>query len=393
MGIQIIDQTEDSRVPFLRGILTRSLQKAGLSFNTAYDVANEVRDKLDADARISRQELYEKVMGCLEKRGLEDALNKYKKRLNADRPIVIIDRDSQPIPFSKGRLAQSLEVCAFPQEERYVITSAVEQQLKREGQTEITSSQLAETTYRFILEHEPREMAERYLRWIEFSRSGRPLILLIGGTTGSGKSTIGSELAHLLNIVRTQSTDMLREVMRLMLPERLLPALHRSSFNAWRSLHSVEHGEASLDQHLIEGYLTQSNEVAVGIEGVLRRAEREQVSLIIEGIHVHPALQRRFVEQTNALVIPVMLAVLKRKQLRRQLKGRGQQVSSRRSERYLENFDAIWKLQNFLLMEADKYQVPIIPNEDEEETIQVIMETISDKLEQEFSANPEKAFA
>ena len=42
-------------------------------------------------------------------------------------------------------------------------------------------------------------------------------------------------LASRLDIVRTRSTDMLPEIMRVMVPERLLPVLHRSSFNAWKA--------------------------------------------------------------------------------------------------------------------------------------------------------------
>ena len=45
---------------------------------------------------------------------------------------------------------------------------------------------------------------------------------------GTGKSTLATELAHRLGIVRTQSTDMLREVMRTMIPAHLMPALHVS---------------------------------------------------------------------------------------------------------------------------------------------------------------------
>ena len=37
-------------------------------------------------------------------------------------------------------------------------------------------------------------------------------------------------------IVRAQSTDMLREVMRTMVPQRLLPVLHTSSFVAWKEM-------------------------------------------------------------------------------------------------------------------------------------------------------------
>ncbi len=392
MSIIVTDPVEQTRVPFLRGILTRSLQNVGLSFTEAYEIANQIRKNLNGDAELTTDDLTAMVVDLLKEKNYEDALERYGKS-PPPMPIQIVDRGEQPQPFSKGRLSQSLEICAFPSGERYRITSAIEQQLLNDGAAEITSTELAAFTHRYLLEHEPPEMAQRYLVWVEFARSGKPLILLAGGTTGCGKSTVSSEIAHRLNIVRTQSTDMLREVMRLMIPERLLPALHVSSFNAWQTLPSSNENPTSFETHFVDGYLTQAREVAVGIEGVIHRAEHEQLSLILEGIHVNPALQERLMHQTNAIVVPFILAVLKRKQLRKQLQGRGQQVASRRSERYLEHFDEIWEVQSFLLAEADRHQIPIIPNVEISETVRLVMETIADRLAQEYTGTPEVVFA
>ncbi len=393
MGIAVIDPAENTRVPFLRGILTRSLQDVGLPFKKAYEIANEIRKNLSPDAEITTNGLADQVIVLLGEKQFLDALERYKKSPQTRIPIQIIERDGQPQPFSKGLLSQSLEICAFPADERYTIAAGIEQQLLNNDTTELTSTALAELTYQYLQDNEPPEMVQRYLVWTEYARSGRPLILLLGGTTGVGKSTTSSEIAHRLNIVRTQSTDMLREVMRLMIPERLLPSLHVSSFNAWQTLPSRDEKAATFATHFVEGYLTQAREVAVGIEGVTQRAEREQISLILEGVHVHPALQKHLMHETNAIVIPLILAVLKRKQLRRQLKGRGQQVASRQSERYMEHFDAIWELQSFLLEEADRLQIPIIPNVAQEETIRLVMETISDYLAREYTGTPETVFA
>ena len=289
MSIIVTDPVESTRVPFLRGILTRSLQNVGLSFTEAYEIANQVRKNLNGDAEITTDALTEMVTGLLEDNNYDEALERYGKS-PPPMPIQVISRDGQPQPFSKSRLSQSLEICAFPSGETYKITSAIEQQLLSDGVGELSSTALAALTYHYLLEHEPPEMAHRYLVWIEFARSGKPLILLAGGTTGCGKSTVSSEIAHRLNIVRTQSTDMLREVMRLMIPERLLPALHVSSFNAWQTLPSTNENPTSFETHFVDGYLTQAHEVAVGIEGVIHRAEHEQISLILEGIHVNPGL-------------------------------------------------------------------------------------------------------
>ncbi len=399
--LYVIDPVEESRVPYLRGILTRSLQRAGLPFDEAYDVANEVRESLWAEADITLRgseaditaaELKRVVAEYLARKGLDAVRERYL--LVRGKPVVIRieDVEGQPQPFSKGILAQTLETCALPAEQSYQITTEIEQALIQSGRTRLTSMELAELTYRHLLDRVGAEAAHRYLVWIEFARSGRALILLVGGTTGSGKSTISSEVAHRLNIARIQSTDMLREVMRLMLPQRLLPTLHTSSFNAWRVLPARGDEGTPFEPDMIDGYLTQAEQVGVGIEGVMKRAEREKVSLILEGVHLNPILQRRLMKVTSAVVVPAVLAVLKKKQLRKRLQGRSQQVTSRRLESYLEYFDVIWRLQNFMLSQADRLQVPIVINDDQDETIRSLMEIISDALVREYKGDPEDIF-
>lgn len=392
VGIKVIDPSEDSRVPFLRGILTRSLCQAGMRFSEAYTIANEVRNKLSSRSEISTEELTALVARVLDKKGYEEVRKRYLEGPTLRVSMLVYHRDGSFRPFSRTRLAQSLECCALPADDCYAIASAIDQHLMASGVQEIQSTQLEKITYEFLLDREPREVANRYLSWLEFFRSGEPLVLLVGGTTGSGKSTICSEVAHRLNIVRTQSTDMLREVMRLILPSRLIPSLHASSFNAWKTLPTAEGNPVTFEDHFVEGYLTQARQVQVAIEGVLRRAEREQISLILEGVHVFPALQRQLEAASAAIVTPVVLAVPKRKQLRRQLKGRGQQVSNRRAERYLEHFDEIWELQSFLLDEAERYDVPIIPNVDEQEAVRLFLEAVSERLTRRYKGSPKSLF-
>lgn len=385
----VINEEEESRVPFLRGILTRSLQNAGLPFAEAYAIASRIRDDLDTTSSITTLELSKVVAQYLSSADQTEALHRYEHRRMGLEPIMIYDEDGTPEPFSKNRLAQAMELCALPKDVGYTLSLGIERELRAQNRTELDSNELAIFTYQYLLQSEDPEVAHRFLQWLEFTRSGRPMFLLIGGTTGTGKSTFSAELAHRLDIVRTQSTDMLREVMRLMMPAQLVPTLHQSSFTAWQALPYREKDTT----YLADGYYMQAGQVGIGIEGVLKRAEREQVSLILEGIHIHPALQAKLVKEMDAIVVPVLIAVLKKKKLRKRLKGRGQKVPSRRAVRYLEHFDAIWDLQSILITEADRHQVSIIPNtNDEEDTLRLVMDTIAEILSQEFPGDPKTLF-
>ena len=233
-------------------------------------------------------------------------------------------------------------------------------------------------------------MAHRWLVKRDFINSGRALIVLIGGTAGCGKSTTAADLASRLNIVRTQSTDMLREVMRFMIPKYLQPILHASSCAAWKELPQSNNHRMEQKTLLIDGYCAQAELLSVAIKAVMQRALRENVSLIIEGVHVHPAYIDNLVENENenTVVVPIMLGVIKRNKLQRRLSGRSTKVPKRRAERYLENFESIWGIQTYLLSEADKVNTTIIVNDSRDDVFREIMLTIIKKLSDDFDKTP-----
>ena len=53
----VFNRYENTRVPFLRGILIRSLQDAGLDFDDAYSLASKVRDDISDATEITSDEL------------------------------------------------------------------------------------------------------------------------------------------------------------------------------------------------------------------------------------------------------------------------------------------------------------------------------------------------
>ena len=186
---------------------------------------------------------------------------------------------------------------------------------------------------------------------------------------------------------------MLREVMRMMVPKRLLPVLHTSSFNAWRELPGAAESDADYETLLADGYRTQAELLSVPCEAVVQRALKERVSLILEGVHMHPSFIERVPKGSDAVVVQITLAVLNQEQLRKRIRGRGTLVPLRRAERYLENFEAIWKLQAYLLSEADRAQNAIIANDDREKTVQAALSLVIDALANKLEATPRQVFS
>ena len=386
----VIDEAEGTRFPFLRGILIRSLQDAGVPFDEAYALASKIRDELNNSSEITNEELRRRVIAHLMPMG--DELVQRYLRPAAPPTILVRFRDGHTTPFSRGRHRLGLESCGVTSEDALRVSALVHDDLAAENVTEITARDLRHLTHTHLTRELGAVAARQYVTWQAFHRSDRPLIVLIGGAVGSGKSTVATQLAQRLDIVRIQSTDMLREVMRMMVPTRMVPALHTSSFLAWERLPAREHVTDDPDAHLIDGYLTQAELLSVACEAAINRAVHERVSLVLEGVHAHPAMLPGIAESSDAIVIRVMLAVLKPRQLRRRIRGRGKKEPGRRAKRYLEHFDSIWGLQSFMLSEADRMGVPIVPNEDVERTVQQLTGIIMSELAGHYPSDPDEVF-
>lgn len=390
----IIDAEMSNRVPYLRGVLARSLNEFGIPFDAAYALATEIRQELADLDEITSIRLREMVVEKLRGRVDQKIIERYQSHDVVPPVIYVEGLDGQLTPYSESNFDR-LEVIGLSRYETRVVANKMHNLLSQLGQEKIHVNHLGFLTYRLL--HEDSmfgpKLAQRYLTWVNFSRSGQPLILLIGGTTGSGKSTLTATLANRLDIVRTQSTDMLREVMRMMIPQRLLPVLHESSFTAWQKLPAEYHGGLEdRENMLIVGYRTQAELLSVPCEAVIQRALKEQISLLLEGVHVTPSLLQKIPDGNPVVVVHVMLAVLKQKELKKRIKGRNLEAPPRAAGGHTYGFDDIWHLQEYLLDEADQADIPIVENRDREQAMREIMKIVMNRLAEGFESTPEELF-
>jgi len=375
--ITVLKEGENDRSPFLRGILVQSLVTAGLSFADAYELAQSIRNELQEVPEITSARLRERVADLLETthgKGLRDA---YEARPRKGQGI-LVHTPTRSAPFSAGILSHSLEACGIAPEVALQGARKVYARLKQTGHREIDHKALRRVIYRCLKEHSSPGMAERYLSWRRFENSGDALIVLLGGTTGSGKSTVSAELAYRMNISRSQSTDMMREIIRAYLSPQLVPTLGYSSFEAWRGLPgSIEGQHLEIENLVIAGFQSQFAAMKLALEATINRAIRERHHLLVEGVHVVPTELTLEIRNGGAIVVPMKLATMKKSLLRKQLKRRDRESDSSSKSRYLEKLDDIWELQSWLLSQADKAGIPIIQNWYIEDTVNEALEHVT----------------
>ena len=380
----VVKEPEGDRSPFLRGILVQSLVNTGLAFDDAYALAQLVRNDLQDRQEITSTELKGRVAGLLAEKHGSQHCKQYENKPSTE-PGIVVHTPARSMSFSVGILAHSLETCAIPPETAMQGARNVLASLRRTGHREIDHKTLRRVIYRCLREHCSERSADRYLSWRRFENSGIPLIILIGGVTGSGKSTISSELAFRLDVTRHQSTDMMREIIRSYLSPQMVPTLEYSSFEAWRGLpDSADSTQGDNGQPVVAGFLSQLSAMRLAMEATIDRAIEERHHLILEGVHVAPAEMDLDVKTGKAVVIPIMLASMKKDLLFKQLLRRGREKDERQTSRYKDNLEGIWELQSWLLGEADKAGITIIENWHIEETVRSALDLVIGELMKHF---------
>ena len=117
----------------------------------------------------------------------------------------------------------------------------------------------------------------------------KPYVILIGSASGIGKSTIAAELAKKLNIKHLIESDFIRAVVRGIIGKEYAPALHSSSYDAYKHIRNKSRYE-SYDELVSAGFDDHAAYVIPGLEKIIQRAITDYDDLVIEGVHLVPGL-------------------------------------------------------------------------------------------------------
>lgn len=376
-------------IPFLRGILVKSIVKTGLSFDDAYDLAQSVRDSLDDDFEISYSELSSITAELIESKHGADFRQAYEECPHTLSESILVHTASKDLPFSSATLAHKLESYGIDGSSAVTASQSVLRQLNEYSYEEIDSSEIDLLTYECLRDEFNQKTADTFISWKAFENSKKSLLLLIGGVTGVGKSTVSHEICYKLDIPQIQSTDMIREIIRAYLAPPFVPLLQYSSFEAFKAIPDVKskRGIFKKGAPVVEGFLSQLSILQPALQSSINRALMEVNHMVIEGVHILPTEINLEQARDKAVIVPVMLANTSKSSLKKQLTRRGSEQSERPGARYVENLDYIWTLQSYLLKTADNAEIPILTNASIRDTVSSVISLISQSVEDQFPAS------
>ena len=165
-------------------------------------------------------------------------------------PVPLGDAD---VPYSKGLMARALIATGMSPPRAYELARRVEGGLDASGAVDL--DRMHDLAVEILGEKEGGQAMRRLLRYRELQELDLPIILLVGGATGTGKSTIATEVAYRLGISRVTSTDFVRQTMRAFFSREFMPSIHYSSFEAGRAVSGMAGEQA------VAGFLEQTQNV------------------------------------------------------------------------------------------------------------------------------------
>ncbi len=272
----------------------------------------------------------------------------------------IVVHKGHGLPYSKGLTAQALSATGLSPERSFELARKVELRLTELGAQEVDIAGLRELTEQVLLVEEGEAALRRYRDWRRLDRLKRPLVVMIGGTTGVGKSTLATMLAARLGVTRVIATDVVRQVLRAFFTHEAMPSVHHSAFEAGG----------------VEGYREQAERVATGIDAIVERAAGEGKPIIVEGVHVLPGTLDTALRE-RCVPVEAMLIVGDAELHRGHFTHRR---ATRPPDRYLGRFAEIRSLQDHLAACAREEGVAVIDNVNVDDTLACLMDLVLDAV-------------
>jgi 2-phosphoglycerate kinase len=285
----------------------------------------------------------------------------------------------EDVPFSKGLMARALVITGVDPERSYLIARRAERDLEERGVTSLDLDRLGELAADVIGDDDAAKTVLRLRSLDALGRTEEPLLLLVGGATGTGKSTIATEAAHRLGITRVTSTDFIRQTMRAFFSEEFMPSIHYSSFEAKLALTRAEEEESG--DSAILGFLDQTRNVLVGAQAALERAATEHWSMVLEGVHLVPGMVAT--DFPGAFVVQCVVAIEDETLHRSHFWVREYATEGLRPlDKYLDALPRIRQIQDYIVERAARHDVPVIQNDSHDRAIADVLDLVLRRADQ-----------
>jgi 2-phosphoglycerate kinase len=389
-----VERPNGKTVPFSNRKLASSIERSGLGVQDAWLLSQQVEHALRAEGLVNvpQDAVLQRAAVLVETRFGRQARVRYEASAGHHAELIVVEDDGSRTPFSRGILARSLTTVGLAPTLAHELAVRAEEQLWSLERQELGRDDVRDAIDRLLVEHAGEDFARRFEQMRSVRHPGRPIVVLVGGSPGVGKSELAAELAYRFSIPRVVSSDSVREALRSLIGPDLSPVLHASSYTAWMAdlLPAELRDAVPKRRRVVRGFNNQVVQVGTALDAIVARHVTEATSLVLEGIHVVPGISP--VRTEGALVVSLMLYVDDEDEhFARFGRREGRTRAKRPSQSYEDHFQEIRMLQTWLLETADAAGVPTVEVSDMddavERSVELILDLVMDETDGAVEAN------
>ena len=289
---------------------------------------------------------------------------------------ITIVNGGRTAPFSRGVLAQTLAQAGARADLAHRIASEVRAELLAEERYVVEEEEVL-ARVRAKLQITDALVVSRLDKWRVLRESTEPVVVLIGGATGVGTSTLAADVARRLNIQSVIGTDSVREVLRHAISPDLLPILHKSTYEITREDIRVP---IDGEETVLFGYRAQAAQVSVGVEALVERGLKEGTNVIIEGVHLAPEiLLEKYRDHSNVCSLVVYLSDEEAHRDRFYVRALGTAMR-RPAEEYIAHFSEIREIHDYVLDSALRTGTYAVENLSVEATSDAVVAFVANRV-------------
>jgi len=214
-----------------------------------------------------------------------------------------------------------------------------------------------------------------YYSLVQSGQQKLPIVIIIAGIPGVGKTTIAKELSTALNIGVVLGGDALRSSLRTILPRKGNEVFFTSVYNTWKF-----YGERT-KENIIKGYQTQSQIMNKAVQRVITdRGLRDGESMIVEYLHFHPSqFDKNLLAHPS--IIPITLVINDLEKYHERIINRVFYSHLRSAgDRLLAQQEQYLVIQDFIRKEAEKFALPIVNVDNLEKAFDMILTFIFQRI-------------